>query len=100
MWLVSLASVGMFCKRSNIISSIDCSRTWRATASTFCPQGLKPAWFAGVSGTTKEAAEKVVERVRSTPQALKRGHIFDDLTARVNSRPSQNPLEPEFFRSL
>lgn len=48
----------------------------------------------------KHSAEKVVERVGSTPQALKRGHIFDGLTGRVNSCPSQNPLEPEFFRTL
>ncbi len=28
----------------------------------------------------QEAAEKVVEGASSTPQALKRGHIFSDLT--------------------
>jgi hypothetical protein len=48
----------------------------------------------------EQAAEKIVEDAKSTPQALKRGHIFNDLTARVNSCPSQNPLESEFFRSL
>jgi hypothetical protein len=47
----------------------------------------------------KEAAEKPAERTRSSPRALKARHIFEDLTARVNSCPSQNLLEMEFFRS-
>jgi hypothetical protein len=34
-----------------------------------------------------QAAEKVVEGARRTPQALKRGHIFNDLTARLKVVP-------------
>src|SRR6266852_5985367 len=41
-----------------------------------------------------------VERAKSTPRALKRGHIFKDLTARLKSGPSQDSLESEFFRNL
>jgi hypothetical protein len=37
-----------------------------------------------ISGIAKQLAEKVVEGARSRPQALKRGHIFNDLTARLN----------------
>jgi hypothetical protein len=33
----------------------------------------------------------------SRPQALKRGHILDDLTARLNVVPFPNPLESKFF---
>ncbi|SPE44377.1 hypothetical protein SBA7_350010 [Candidatus Sulfotelmatobacter sp. SbA7] len=47
-----------------------------------------------------QAAEKIITSARSIPRALKRGHIFQRLTARVNSCPSQNLLELEFFRSL
>jgi hypothetical protein len=53
-----------------------------------------------LGGTAEQAAEKVIESAKSTPQALKRGHILNDLAARVNSCPSQNPSESEFFRSL
>jgi hypothetical protein len=60
----------------------------------------KAACLAGLNGTAEEAAEKVIERAKSTPQALKRGHILNDLAARVNSCPSQNPSESEFFHKL
>src|SRR6266849_3678893 len=40
-----------------------------------------------------------VERAKSTPRALKRGHIFKDLTARLKSCPSQDSIESEFFHS-
>jgi hypothetical protein len=39
-----------------------------------------------------EAAEKVVINVRSLPQALKRGHILNDLTARVELVPFPRPF--------
>jgi len=42
-----------------------------------------------VCGTTEEFAEKPEEHARSLPQALKRGFIFNDLTARMNSCPSR-----------
>src|ERR1039457_2928294 len=58
--------------------------------------GLK----SGCLPSAEQLAEKVVEGARSTPQALKRGHIFNDLTARLKSCPSQNPSESEFFRKL
>ncbi len=44
--------------------------------------------LAVLAARLEEAAEKVVESARNVPQALKRGRIFNDLTARVNSRPS------------
>jgi len=46
---------------------------------------------------TEEAAEKVGEDTESTRQALKRRHIFNDLTARLKSCPSRNLFEAEFF---
>jgi hypothetical protein len=51
-------------------------------------------------GTTEQAAEKLAKRAKGSPRALKRRQIFNDLTARLKSCPSQNPLESEFFRSL
>jgi hypothetical protein len=36
-------------------------------------------------------AEKVVEDAKSSPRALKRGHILNDLAARLKSGPSQKP---------
>jgi len=53
-----------------------------------------------MTAAAKQAAEKVAEGGKSTPRALKRGHIFNDLTARLKSCPSQNPRESEFFRGL
>ena len=41
-------------------------------------------------GTASEAAEKFDKTAKSSPQALKRIRIFNDLTTRVNSCPSQN----------
>jgi hypothetical protein len=52
------------------------------------PQGLKPRLYLLLAARLDEGAQKVVERARSIPQALKRGRIFNDLTARVNSCPS------------
>jgi hypothetical protein len=43
------------------------------------PLGLEPAFLAIVSGTAKEAAEKLIRTAKSPPQALKREHIFNDL---------------------
>jgi hypothetical protein len=42
-----------------------------------------------------QAAGKVAVGVRSTPRALKRERIFNLLTARLKSCPSQNPLESD-----
>ncbi len=39
------------------------------------PQRLKPAFCWALNGTAEEAAEKVVERAKSTPRALKREQI-------------------------
>src|ERR1019366_7825767 len=47
--------------------------------------------------SAEQLAEKVVEGARSTPQALKRGHIFNDLTARLKSCPSQKPVRVRVF---
>ena len=46
-------------------------------------------------GMPLQAAEKVVEGARSTPQALKRGHIFNDLTARLNSLRKKSILDAQ-----
>jgi len=45
-------------------------------------------------------AEKVVEQAKSGPQALKRGHILNDLAARVKLVPFPRPFELDFFRNL
>src|ERR1019366_248732 len=47
--------------------------------------------------SAEQLAGKVVEGARSTPQALKRGHIFNDLTARLKSSPSQKPVRVRVF---
>jgi hypothetical protein len=44
-------------------------------------------------GKTRRAREKLSSGAEAR-------HIFEDLAARVNSCPSQNLLELEFFRSL
>jgi tetratricopeptide (TPR) repeat protein len=49
-----------------------------------------------LTGAAYEPAEKVVEGAKSTPQALKRGHIFSDLVARLKSRPSYPWRSPSF----
>jgi hypothetical protein len=50
--------------------------------------------------TACEAAEKMIASARKIPQALKRGHISNDSTARVELVPFPKPFELEFFRSL
>jgi hypothetical protein len=42
----------------------------------------------------KGAAEKVAEGARSAPQALKRGHIFNGLTARLKPSPFKTESKP------
>ena len=49
---------------------------------------------------TSEAAKNLVVRARSLPQAPKRGHILNDLAARLKSCPSRTGLSLEFFRNL
>jgi len=49
-----------------------------------------------IYGTAEEVAEKVVEGAKSSPQSPRRGHIFNDLAARLKSGPSQNLRESEF----
>jgi hypothetical protein len=63
-------------------------------------RAIKPASLLALGGTAEQAAEKVAAGANSLPQALKRGHIFNDLTARLKSCPSHTPRESEFFRSL
>jgi hypothetical protein len=57
------------------------------------PQGLKPASLLAPGGTAEEAAEKLFEGVRSSPQALKRKHIFDGLAARLEVVPFPFPVK-------
>jgi hypothetical protein len=73
------------------------------------PALKRRAIFGRPSGTSvilptfpgaEQLAEKVVEGARSTPQALKRGHISNGLAARVNSCPSLFIEKSDFFRSL
>jgi hypothetical protein len=47
-----------------------------------------------------EAAEKLILAAKRDPQAVKRRSIFNDLTARVNLRPSRFLSQLAFFRSL
>jgi len=61
-------------------------------------RGLKQ--ICGMGDTAEEVAEKAVEDEESSPQALKRGHIFNGLAARLKSGPSQNLPESDCFRSL
>jgi hypothetical protein len=42
----------------------------------------------------------MIASARKIPQALKRGHISNDSTARVELVPFPKPFELEFFRSL
>jgi hypothetical protein len=64
------------------------------------PQGLQPASLLAFCDAAEDAAEKLVEGTRSVPQALKRGHIFNDLTARVKLVPFPSVERLEFFRKL
>jgi hypothetical protein len=48
----------------------------------------------------KEAAEKVVAPAKYIPQALKRGHILNDLRHEWNSCPSRSCATFEFFRNF
>jgi hypothetical protein len=50
--------------------------------------------------TALQAAEKVFQSEESVPQALKRGHIVNGLSARVELVPFPDPSRTEFFRSL
>jgi len=43
------------------------------------PSAAKAACGAGFSGTAEQAAEKLASSAKSSPQALKREHIFNDL---------------------
>jgi hypothetical protein len=43
------------------------------------PQGLKPAFLLAYGGTAEKAAKKLSKAVNNSPQALKRGYIFNDL---------------------
>jgi hypothetical protein len=61
---------------------------------------LKPRAFKPSPTAAKQVAEKVVINVRSFPQALKRAHILNDLTARVELVPFPRPFELDFLRSL
>jgi hypothetical protein len=66
-----------------------------------CPQRLKPGEFGlRFYGTTEQAAEKLIHTAEGGPQALKRGHILNDLAARVKLVPFPRPFELDFFRNL
>ena len=49
---------------------------------------------------SQEVAEKVVNHAQRLLQALKRGHILNDLVARVELVPFPRRFELDFFRSL
>ncbi len=51
---------------------------------------MKPALISAICGTTEKAAEKSVADAKGIPQALKRGYIVNDLTARLKSCPSRS----------
>lgn len=48
-------------------------------------------------GTPSEVAEKVPDKARSGPQALKRRFIFNDVAARVKLAPFPFVMNSEFF---
>jgi hypothetical protein len=52
---------------------------------------------AGNRARIEDCAENLPRTQEGVPQALKRGWIFKDLTARMNSCPSRTLLEVEFF---
>lgn len=75
--------------------------TERGESKGGCGIGNGAAWEKDpYQGIASQAAEKLVVDAKSPPLALKRGHIFSDLTARLKSCPSQDMLQPEFFRNL
>jgi hypothetical protein len=53
-----------------------------------------------LTAAAKEAAEKLFEGARSSPQALKREYIFSSLAARLEVVPFPSPGESDFFRNL
>jgi hypothetical protein len=53
-----------------------------------------------LKGRCSQAEEKVANNAQNLPQALKRGHILNDLAARVELVPFPRPFEFDFFRSL
>jgi hypothetical protein len=53
-----------------------------------------------VSSAASTVCGKSVEGAKSVPQALKRGHILNDLMARVKLVPFPLVLESKFFRKL
>jgi hypothetical protein len=63
-------------------------------------QPLKGQLKLKTYGIAKQVAEKLFEAIRSSPQALKRKHIFSSLTARLEVVPFPFPGEGDFFRSL
>jgi hypothetical protein len=42
-------------------------------------RNAKAACIEGISGTAEEAAEKLIRTAKSSPQALKREHVFNGL---------------------
>jgi hypothetical protein len=40
---------------------------------------IKPAFLLAHGGTAEQAAEKLIRAAKSSPQALKREYIFNDL---------------------
>jgi hypothetical protein len=122
----SAASVGLgsfsrrFAARLKLCPSRSWRRVWRKT-STGAESRLVFGWLCAAlkrrSSTVLPGApsfaflvpflaglrlmrlrEKLTEHAKNPPQALKRGHLFYVLTARLKSCPSQNTLDPEFFR--
>jgi hypothetical protein len=64
------------------VSSSGCARACFKNAFQVgrrIPQGLKPVFLLAHGGTAEEAAEKVIRIAKSSPQALKREYIFNDL---------------------
>jgi hypothetical protein len=78
---------------------MDCTSSTRSSAADAEKLILRLQEFRNSSLFCSANAEKF-SACKSIPQALKRGFIFDDLTARMNSCPSRTLLELEFFRNL
>jgi hypothetical protein len=67
-----------------------------AEAPGYFRSSLRDLGHSSPFPSAEQLAEKVVEGARSTPQALKQGHIFNDLTARLEVVPFPKPVRVVF----
>src|ERR1039458_1813789 len=68
-----------------------------AEAPGYFRSSLRDLGHSSPFPSAEQLAEKVVEGARSTPQALKHGRIFNDLTARLEVVPFPKPVRVQVF---